>query len=83
MTSPLPRGHQSPGRSPQEADRLTGWHKSTHSDPNQSCVEVGYSPAARVVGVRDTKNRAAATLLFPGRAWREFTSSALRQRRGR
>ncbi|GGP54159.1 hypothetical protein GCM10010185_28210 [Saccharothrix coeruleofusca] len=68
---------------PQGADQLTGWHKAAYSDPNQSCVEVGYNTAAHVVGVRDTKNRTAATLVFSGSAWRKFISHAAGHRQER
>jgi Domain of unknown function (DUF397) len=55
------------------------WRKSSHSSgPANTCVEVSSaartSAAARVL-VRDTARRGGATLAFPRRAWREFTSA--------
>jgi hypothetical protein len=50
---------------------LTTWRKSTYSGSNGSnCVEVGGSGPAIVV--RDTKDRAGATLTFGADAWRRF-----------
>ncbi|MGW4113024.1 DUF397 domain-containing protein [Actinosynnema sp. NPDC004786] len=64
MTGPLSPGPGVPGWSPQGAEVLTGWHKSTYSDPDQSCVEVGGSVERSLVGVCDTKNRTAGALVF-------------------
>ena len=45
------------------------WRKSWHSGNNAgACVEV--ASAARGVVVRDTTDRAGATLAFPAAAWR-------------
>lgn len=53
---------------------VTAWRKSTHSGSNGGdCVEVGGS--GRRVLVRDTKNRAGATLAFGPAAWRRFAAS--------
>lgn len=43
------------------------WRKSTRSYSNGNCVEIGSAPG--VVGVRDSKNRAAPYLTFTGAAW--------------
>ncbi|GGP86586.1 DUF397 domain-containing protein [Saccharothrix coeruleofusca] len=51
------------------------WRKSSYSDGNTNCVEVGFGSAG--VGVRDSKNTAAGHLVFPARAWREFVSTEL------
>lgn len=57
---------------------MVSWRKSTYSDGNGgSCVEVGGT--ARVVLVRDTKNRAAGTLAFSAQAWRAFAEQLKRQ----
>ncbi|WP_016699126.1 DUF397 domain-containing protein [Actinoalloteichus spitiensis] len=39
---------------------VAGWRKSRRSTSQTNCVEIGSGPA--VVGIRDTKNRAAGTL---------------------
>ncbi len=71
MISPLP-----------QEPTLGGWRKSKHSDPEQSCVEVGGNPDARVVGVRDTKSRTAGTLRFSANAWAKFLSNLSDDRLG-
>jgi hypothetical protein len=49
------------------------WRKSSHSSgPAGTCVEV--SQAALVL-VRDTANRAGATLAFPPRTWHRFIAT--------
>jgi hypothetical protein len=49
------------------------WRKSTYSaDNGGACVEVGAGGPA--VMVRDTKNKAGATLAFGPDAWRWFAA---------
>lgn len=49
------------------------WRKSSYSNAQGNCVEVGQSP--RVVIVRDTKDRDGSTLTVDAEAWRVFTRS--------
>jgi hypothetical protein len=56
-----------------ECVEIATWRKSTKSGTNGSCVEVG--GAARVVLVRDTKDRDAGALAFTPDAWAAFTAS--------
>jgi len=52
-----------------------GWRKSTRSGSSQTCVEV--SAAARVIGVRDTKQHGEGLVLeFPTATWRAFLAEA-------
>ena len=52
----------------------TKWRKSTYSgNGGADCVEV--ADAARVVLVRDTKDRGGAVLSVPVEAWRRFTAT--------
>ena len=46
------------------------WHKSSYSDGGSNCVEVRES--ADTVDVRDTQNRDAGHLSFPGAEWDAF-----------
>jgi hypothetical protein len=56
-------------------DFAVTWRKSTFSGGNGgNCVEVGHS-AGRVL-VRDTKDRAGATLAVGADAWRRFAATA-------
>jgi Domain of unknown function (DUF397) len=50
------------------------WRKSSYSNDNGgNCVEA--ATGTGVVLVRDTTNRAAATLAFTPQAWTQFTTS--------
>jgi hypothetical protein len=54
----------------------TSWHKSTFSNLNGSCVEVGRIVPDRI-GVRDTKdNGAGPILVFTGLEWDAFIAGA-------
>lgn len=48
------------------------WRKSSRSGSTSNCVEVG--GASDLVGVRDTKDREGATLVFSSRRWADFVS---------
>ncbi|AOS64175.1 DUF397 domain-containing protein [Actinoalloteichus hymeniacidonis] len=60
---------------------LTGWHKSTRSAHQGGCVEVGDAPG--VVGIRDTKNRAAGTLVVDRVTFSAFLDAIKADRVGR
>ncbi|TCP51985.1 uncharacterized protein DUF397 [Tamaricihabitans halophyticus] len=46
------------------------WRTSSYSGSSGNCVEVAVADSA--VGVRDSKNPTAGTLIFPATSWAEF-----------
>jgi hypothetical protein len=55
---------------------FTNWRKSPRSGGGDHCVEVASSPAARLVGVRDSKDRTGPVLTFTAAAWGAFIGGA-------
>lgn len=54
--------------------RIGSWRTSSYSgNGGGNCVEVGN--AARLVAVRDTKDRHGVVLALPADAWRKFTAA--------
>lgn len=51
---------------------FTNWRKSTFSDGDGNCVEVGESADGQTIGIRDTKDRAGGTLAISRTAWDDF-----------
>ncbi len=56
-------------------ERFHAWHKSTRSSGGGNCVEVSISDSGNAVGVRDSKDRDGATLIFPTSVFKEFLDS--------
>ncbi|WP_433662996.1 DUF397 domain-containing protein [Nocardia sp. CA-128927] len=48
------------------------WFKSSHSSPDQDCVEVAFLDGG-TVGVRDSKNPTGPALAFSSSEWDTFT----------
>ncbi|MEU8283366.1 DUF397 domain-containing protein [Micromonospora sp. NPDC048905] len=59
-----------------EALPVVAWHVSTRSNSNGgSCVEAGpVLDGSGRVAVRDSKDRAAATLVYPAGGWMAFVN---------
>jgi hypothetical protein len=58
-----------------ECVEVATWRKATYSTGNGGdCVEAGVADAGLVL-VRDTTNRAGATLTVPAAAWQRFTDA--------
>jgi hypothetical protein len=53
---------------------LTGvrWRRSSHSTAANNCVEAALVPSARLLAVRDSKDREGPALLFMPAAWDDF-----------
>ena len=51
---------------------FVNWRKSSSSDADGNCVEVGESADRRLVGIRDTKDRDAGTLVVTWTVWQDF-----------
>ncbi|WP_405161840.1 DUF397 domain-containing protein [Nocardia sp. NBC_01499] len=49
------------------------WFKSSHSSPDQDCVEVAFLDE-NTVGVRDSKNPTGPALAFSPGEWDAFTA---------
>jgi hypothetical protein len=54
------------------SEKFKIWRKSTRSSAGDNCVEVSFAPDGDV-GVRDSKNRDGAILIFTLNEWRAFT----------
>ena len=49
------------------------WRTSSYSNNGGECVEV--ASAGRVIGVRDTKDRAGVVLRVPAQTWQRFAAA--------
>ncbi|GAA4860193.1 DUF397 domain-containing protein [Saccharopolyspora cebuensis] len=68
-------GSRRANRSPEILDELAQvtWRASSYSGPEGNCVEVGAAPG--VVGVRDSKDRDGAVLVFDRQRWSRFLAA--------
>ncbi|WP_433566092.1 DUF397 domain-containing protein [Nocardia sp. CA-151230] len=54
------------------------WFKSSRSADANECVEIAFiGEAARVVGVRDSKDPSGPVLVFSGEQWDRFLGSGI------
>lgn len=66
---------------PNPNQQFAGWRKSSRSNPNAECVEVGFTPDGTVTGIRDTKQAGDPnrdTLAVSRGAWASFVDAVRR-----
>ena len=54
---------------------FSAWRKSSRSNAQGDCVEVGFADSGAVTGVRDTKDRSYGTLSVSANAWTAFLAN--------
>jgi Domain of unknown function (DUF397) len=52
------------------------WRKSSFSGTTGNCVEVGFTPAGQVAGIRDSKSPERGALTVSASAWHQFLDGA-------
>lgn len=57
-----------------DESKFINWKKSRRSSGGDNCVEVS-TAADGTVGIRDSKDRDGATLVFGREAWADFAAS--------